>query len=132
MSFSSEICQIFFCKTLKTIRNRALSIKCRKTKTNFITTANQDKAKYHKKPMRTQSNVACKWPQVRELTRVIKSRLVYFNFPSANWLRKWREFSGPIKEHSKAKPMQSRIMFDTQLTITLFHVNLVLLNSFYL
>ena len=31
------------------------SIECRKTKTKVITTANQNKGKYHKEPMRTQS-----------------------------------------------------------------------------
>ena len=36
-----------------------------------------------------------------------------------DWLRGWREFSGPIAERSKAKPMQTRITFDTQLTIVL-------------
>ena len=41
-----------------------------------------------------------------------------FSFVS-DWLRRWREFSRPITEHSKAKPMQSRITFDTQLKITL-------------
>ena len=27
--------------------------------------------------------------------------------------RRWREFSRPITEHSKAKPRQSHIIFDT-------------------
>ena len=31
------------------------SIECHKTETKVITTANQMKSKYHKKPMRTQS-----------------------------------------------------------------------------
>ena len=31
------------------------SIECRKTKTKVITTANQNKGKYHKEPIRTQS-----------------------------------------------------------------------------
>ena len=31
------------------------SIECRKTKTKVITMANQNKGKFHKKPMRTQS-----------------------------------------------------------------------------
>ena len=33
---------------------------------------------------------------------------------SSDWLREWREFSGPITERSKDKPMQFRITFDTQ------------------
>ena len=32
---------------------------------------------------------------------------------ACDWLREWHEFSGPIKERSKAKPMQFRITFDT-------------------
>ena len=40
------------------------------------------------------------------------------NFAS-DWLREWREFSGPITEQSKAEPMQSRITLDTQLKISL-------------
>ena len=42
-----------------------------------------------------------------------------FSFAS-DWLRVWREFSRPITEHSKAKPMQSRITFDTQVKIALY------------
>ena len=33
------------------------------------------------------------------------------NFAS-DWLREWREFSGPITEQIKAKTEQSRITFD--------------------
>ena len=36
---------------------------------------------------------------------------------SSDWLREWREFSGPITERSKDKPTQFRITFDTQLKI---------------
>ena len=32
---------------------------------------------------------------------------------ASDWLREWREFSGPITERSKAKPIQSGITFDT-------------------
>ena len=38
---------------------------------------------------------------------------------ASDWLRGWREFSRPITQSSKIKPMQSRITFDTQLKITL-------------
>ena len=41
---------------------------------------------------------------------------IFFSFAS-DWLRGWHEFSRPITAHSKAKPMQSRITFDTQLKI---------------
>ena len=43
-----------------------------------------------------------------------------FSFASYR-LRGWREFSRPITERSKAKPMQSRITFDTQLKIAIKH-----------
>ena len=39
---------------------------------------------------------------------------------ASDWLRGWREFSGPITKRSKAKPMQSQITFDTQLKIAMF------------
>ena len=39
---------------------------------------------------------------------------------ASDWLREWREFSGPITKRSKAKPMQSQITFETQLKISLF------------
>ena len=53
----------------------------------------------------------------RGKTRITKSRLV-FGFAS-DWLSWWREFFKPITEHSKAKPKQFRITFDTQLKIAL-------------
>ena len=37
----------------------------------------------------------------------------------SDWLRKWREFSGPITKRSKAKTKQSRITLDIHLKITL-------------
>ena len=47
---------------------------------------------------------------------------------SSDWLREWREFSGPITERSKDKPMQFRITFDTQLkflqSLVVFHSHL--------
>ena len=44
----------------------------------------------------------------------------------------WREFSKPITERSEAKPMQSRITFDTQLKIALILVMLTYLDLKYL
>ena len=38
---------------------------------------------------------------------------------ASDLLRRWREFSRRITEPSKAKPMQSRITFDTELKIAL-------------
>ena len=91
------------------------SIECRKTKTKVITTANENKEICQKEPMRTQSN-ACNQPQARENAR--DQIAIGFSFAS-DWLRGWREFSRPITKHSKAKLMQSRIIFDTQLKIAL-------------
>ena len=42
--------------------------------------------------------------------------MIDFSFAS-DWVRGWHKFSSPITKHSKAKPMQSRITFDTQLKI---------------
>ena len=36
-----------------------------------------------------------------------------------DWLRKWREFFEPIREHSKAKSKQTHITFDTRLNTVL-------------
>ena len=57
-----------------------------------------------------------KRPQARE--NVTDKVALGFGFVS-DWLSRWREFSGPITERSEAKPMQSRITFDTQLKIAL-------------
>ena len=46
--------------------------------------------------------------------------VIGLNFAS-DWLREWREFSGPITEQIKAKTEQSRITFDAQLKIAPFH-----------
>ena len=48
------------------------------------------------------------------------SNQVVFGFSfTFDWLRLWREFSGPITQRSKAKPMQYNITFDTQLETAL-------------
>lgn len=67
--------------------------------------------------------------------------VIGFSF-AFDWLREWREFPGPIKEESRAKPMQSRISFETQLKIALnemscvdhitkMHVGVILRRNFY-
>ena len=44
--------------------------------------------------------------------------VIGFGFGFAfDWLREWREFSRPITERRKAKPIESRIAFDTQFKI---------------
>ena len=40
--------------------------------------------------------------------------VIGLNFAS-DWLREWREFSGPITEQIKTKKKQCRITFDAQL-----------------
>ena len=48
------------------------------------------------------------------------SNQVVFGFSfTFDWLRLWREFSGPITQRSKAKPKQYNITFDTQLETAL-------------
>ena len=37
---------------------------------------------------------------------------------ASDWLREWREFSGPITERGKAKTKESRITFDTQFYVS--------------
>ena len=43
--------------------------------------------------------------------------VIGFSF-AFDWLIEWCEFSGPIAKRSKAKLMQSLIIFDTELKIT--------------
>ena len=69
--------------------------------------------------IRNQSELkvsTCNRPQARE--NASHQVVIGFSFAS-DWLRGLREISKPITERSKAKPMQSRITFDTQLKIVL-------------
>ena len=66
--------------------------------------------------MRTQSKYAGNRPQARENAN--DQVAIDFSFVS-DWLSKWHEFSRPITERSKEKPIQSRITFDTRLKIAL-------------
>ena len=62
-------------------------------------------------------NIYPPWPRARENA----SDRVAIGFSFAfDWLRGWREFSRPITERRKAKPMQFRIAVNTQLKIALF------------
>ena len=47
----------------------------------------------------------------------------------SDWLRKRHEVSGPITEHRKAKPKQSRISTDTLLKKKFIRKNICLLKS---
>ena len=52
------------------------------------------------------------------------SNQVVFGFSfTFDWLRLWREFSGPLTQRSKAKPKQYNITFDTQLETALKRYN---------
>ena len=88
-----------------------------KTSTKVITTANRNKGKYNKTRSKSELQVnTCNLPEVRE--NASDQVAIGFSFVS-DWLRGWREFSKPIIERSEAKPMQSRITFDTQMKIAL-------------
>ena len=58
-----------------------------------------------KEPMRTQRK---NMQTEREETRVDETREVLI--VACNWLREWREFSGPITERSKAKPSNPELL----------------------
>ena len=73
--------------------------------------------------MRTQSNTS---KRRKALENARNQVAIGFSFAS-DWLKKWREISKPITERSKAKPMQSRITFDTQLKIALIRLSIVLM-----
>ena len=80
------------------------------------------KAKQSQRPTRRKKNIfksqsefkvkPTKLPKARENAGV--QVIVAFSFAS-DWLKDWWQFSGPITERSKAKPVQSQITFDTQL-----------------
>ena len=65
-------------------------------------------------------------PKARENAGV--QVLIGFSFAS-DWLRKSCEFSGPITERRKEKPMQSQITFDTQLKIAVTLVRISAVKS---
>ena len=67
--------------------------------------AQADEIKYRKKKKK-KGELALKPSELPE------ARVIVLCFAS-DWLREWREFSGPITERSKAKPIQSGITFDT-------------------
>ena len=84
----------------------------------------KSKPKLSQRPIRTKENVTGSQSELKVNTRnrpqaresASDQAAIGFSFAS-DWLRGWREFSRPITERSKAKPMQSRITFDTQLKI---------------
>ena len=75
-------------RTQRDCQNLELFVK----QNQIITTANQSKGKYHKEPMGGLSK--------NELA-VSEQGVIGFTFAS-DWVREWREFSGPITGRSKA------------------------------
>ena len=69
--------------------------------------------------------IISQWELRVETANLLKARenasdQVVFGFSLPfDWLRLWREFSGPITQRSKAKPKQYNITFDTQLETAL-------------
>ena len=69
--------------------------------------------------------IISQWELRVETANLLKARenasdQVVFGFSfTFDWLRLWREFSGPITQRSKAKPKQYNITFDTQLETAL-------------
>ena len=69
--------------------------------------------------------IISEWELRVETANFLKARenarnQVVFGFSfTFDWLRLWREFSGPITQRSKAKPKQYNITFDTQLETAL-------------
>ena len=54
--------------------------------------------------------------------------MIGFSFTS-DWLREWREFSGPITGRSRAKLKVISDQFDTQLKITAFSYFVLTVNQ---
>ena len=77
------------------------SIGCHKMKTKIVIAANQRKGKLHNGPMSIQVKVS-KLLKARE--NACDEVAIGFGFES-DWLREWREFSGPITERRKVKPL---------------------------
>ena len=80
------------------------------------------KAKQSQRPTRRKKNIFKSQSELKvKPTKLPKARenaglqdMVAFFFAS-DWLKDWWQFSGPITERSKAKPVKSQITFDTQL-----------------
>ena len=90
-------------------------IECHKTETEVITSANQKKGTFSGEPMRTQG----KNKQTAQSAGNAADQLVIGVSLAFDWLKEWREFSGPITLWNKVKPMQFRVTFDTQTKIAL-------------
>ena len=67
-------------------------IECHKTETEVITSANQKKGTFSGEPMRTQG----KNKQTAQSAGNAADQLVIGVSLAFDWLKEWREFSGPI------------------------------------
>ena len=85
------------------------------TKTKVIPTANRGKENSLKSQKEFKVKIT-KLPQ--SAGKRLRPSREWFQFAS-DWLREWREFCGPIAKRSKAKTLQSWIIFDVQFTIVL-------------
>ena len=94
----------------KTTSLERFSITCPTTKTEVITSPKQTKENTAKKKKGKLALKPSELPKARENTG---DQVVIVLCFASDWLREWREFSGPITERSKAKPIQSGITFDT-------------------
>ena len=89
-------------------QTESFSVVCHNTKTKLITTANQKKGKHFKSQWELKVKTI-KLAKARE--NAGEQAAIVFNFAS-DWLRGWREFSGPITKRSKAEPKHSRVTFE--------------------
>ena len=78
-----------------------ISTECRKVKPNMYNSQSEHRILF-KEPIRNESKYK-RMPEARETLVTIG-----FSFES-DWLRKWREYFGPVTERSEAKPKQSQI-----------------------
>lgn len=76
------------------------SVQFRKTKTTVLTKANWSAGRHQSQPVGIQ----------------VKNRQISFE---SDWMRRWRDFLGPITARNWAKAKQSWINFDTQLKTAL-------------
>ena len=76
------------------------SVQFRKTKTTVLTKANWSAGRHQSQPVGIQ----------------VKNRQISFE---SDWMRRWRDFLGPITVRNWAKAKQSWITFDTQLKTAL-------------
>ena len=83
--------------------------------TKVITSANQNKGKYQKESVRTQS--------IDKQTAWLKRGKTRAREGVVDWFVQWRKLFRPITKQSREKPNDSKIILDTQLKFCLKLVN---------